>query len=147
MYIRWEPALKINIDAIDLEHQMMVMLIKKFDYAIKQGCHKRILIRILLELKQFTQFHFTSEENLMLEINYPGFAEHERIHSHLLAQLDVVAGRINQGTADCEETLAFVWDWLETHVSHHDREIGVFLENNRQPTITQNSYRNIFPRD
>ena len=147
MYIRWEPALRINIEAIDLQHQMMVMLIKKLDYAVKQGAPKHNLIRILLELKQFTQFHFTSEENLMLEIHYPDYAEHERIHSHLLAQLDVVAGRVNHGTADCEETLDFVWEWLETHVSHHDREIGIFLEKNRQPTITQNSYRKIFADD
>ena len=147
MYIHWEKTLRINVDVIDLEHRMMVMLIKKLDCSIKQGVPKKALIRTLLELKEYTQFHFVSEENLMLEIGFPGYDTHEKIHSHLLAQLDVVAGRINQGAADPDETLSYVWRWLEGHVMHQDREIGIFLENNLQPTIAQHSYNMIFPKE
>lgn len=144
MYIHWDDKLRIGNDLIDDEHRLMVMLCKKLDCAIRENVPKNQLVRTVLEMKKFAEFHFVSEENLMLESGYPGYAMHEKIHSQLLLQLDVVAGRINQGTADPQETLEFIWNWLGTHIENEDMKIGVYLDEHRRASITQDAYRNVY---
>ncbi|MDD2686513.1 MAG: bacteriohemerythrin [Gallionella sp.] len=145
MYIHWDDKLRIGNDLIDDEHRLMVMLCKKLDCAIRENVPKNQLVRTVLEMKKFTEFHFVSEENLMLEIGYPGYAMHEQIHSQLLQQLDAVAGRINHGIADPQETLEFIWQWLGNHIEHEDMKIGVYLDEHRRASISQEAYRNIYP--
>lgn len=144
MYIHWETKLKIGNDLIDAEHQMLVMLCKKLDYAIKQKATKSHLMRILVELKKFTEFHFLSEENLMAEIYYPELAAHEEVHSHLLAQLDVLSRRINIDQTNPEEVLDFLWRWLSGHIEHDDRKIAEHIRSNARLTLSQESYNSIF---
>jgi hemerythrin-like metal-binding protein len=145
MYINWNDSFKIGVDVIDLEHQILFMLIKKLDYAIKQNAPTHLLVRILIELKEYAQFHFISEENLMLEIGFPDYAAHEQVHSNLLSQLEVVGGRINLGLADSEDVLSFVWNWLQGHVLHQDIEIAKFLAKNQHSTLAHSSYASVFP--
>ena len=144
MFIHWEDDLKIDIASIDLEHRMMVMLIKKLDQAIKSGVSKPLLVRIILELKEFTRFHFVSEENLMLEIDYPEFLEHEQVHSQLLSQIDLLASRINHGLDNPEDSMAFIWLWLEGHIEHHDKDLGKYMQRQQKVTLTQSSFDTIF---
>lgn len=145
MYINWNNNFKIGVDVIDLEHQILFMLIKKLDYATKQKAPTELLVRILIELKEYAKFHFISEENLMLEIGFPNFASHEEVHSNLLSQLEVLGGRINHGLADSEEVLSFVWNWLQGHVLYQDIEIGKFISRNSHITLAHSSYTSVFP--
>lgn len=144
MYIHWENSLKINVASIDLEHQIMVMLIKKLDQAIKSDTHKPLLIRIILELKEFTRFHFISEENLMLELNYPAFLEHEKVHSQFLCQIDLLAARVNHDQDAPEESMIFIWRWLEVHIEHYDKDLGDYLRMRDTATLAQSSFYSTF---
>ena len=144
MHILWGDRFKINIASIDAEHQMFVMLIKKIEYSIRQNEERELLIRFVIELKEFARFHFASEENLMLEIAFPDFEAHEKVHSHLLNQLELFTGRIHRGVEDPEEAIEFIWTWFERHVIHMDKDIGIFLAERNIITITESAFRNVF---
>lgn len=142
--IKWDNELSIGIDVIDLEHRMMVMLLRKLDIAVKSKASKSSLMRTLDELIEFTQFHFASEENLMREIYYPELLAHERVHSHLLSRLHVVAGRINHDRDDPSEAISYLWAWFGSHVLQADLPIGKHLQLRPQPSLTERAFADIF---
>ncbi len=146
MYIHWEDSFKIGNPLIDAEHQMMVMLCKKLDYAIKENAGKPELIRVVLEMKKFAEFHFLSEENLMIEIGYPGYDSHFKIHTALLRELDLVAAGINKhGMVDAQELLDVVWRWLAKHIEHEDMKIADYLKSIGKYTLAVAAFENIYP--
>ncbi len=148
MYIHWEDSFKIGNPLIDAEHQMMVMLCKKLDYAIKENATKPELIRVVTEIKKFAEFHFVSEENLMIEIGYPGYENHTMIHTALLRELDLVASGINKhGQIDAQELLDHIWRWLATHIEHEDMKIAVYLKQIGKHTLAEEAYDNVFAKD
>lgn len=146
MYIHWEDSFKIGNPLIDAEHQMMVMLCKKLDYAIKANASKPELIRVVVEMKKFAEFHFVSEENLMIEIGYPGYDNHAKIHTALLRELDLVAAGINKhGQIDAQELLDYIWRWLATHIEKEDLKIADHLKLIGKHSLALAAFENIYP--
>ena len=146
MTIKWDPRLRVGIDVIDLEHQMMIMLVRKLDVAIKTHARKQVLVRTVSELVEFTRFHFLSEENLMIESGYPELLAHEKVHSLLMSRLNMIAGRINRDILDPHETIDFLWDWLGAHVMQMDKALAAWLEARQIHTLSSKSYEDIFKR-
>ena len=114
-------------DLIDLQHRMLVLLCRKLDIAIKTRQPEQTIRWIIVELKKFTEFHFTSEENLMHEIGYPSVGEHALIHTELLVQLDMMLAKISHHREFPEDLLYFLNKWLVQHLAQEDMKIVDFL--------------------
>ena len=141
MYIRWEPGLELDNDLIDIQHRILVMLCRKLDVAIKTKEAEPTILRVILELRKFTEFHFISEENLMSEIGYPGLQDHAAIHTELLAKLDVALAQINQREEFPDDLLYFLNQWVTEHVATEDLKIADFARNSRKRPIGEDLYR------
>jgi hemerythrin len=95
---------------------------------------------IMLEIKKFTEFHFLSEENLMAELHYPGLADHERIHSELLAVLNVFIAKINRKQETPEEILPQIVTWVTNHVVSEDLKIAEYVKSSSFRPIAEECY-------
>lgn len=125
--VRWSDSLEIGVGYIDLEHRLLLMLVQKLDRAIRSGASKSTLVLTVTELFECTRFHFASEENLMRETGYPDLVDHQRVHSLLLNELSLMAGRINRGLVDPVETITFLRKWLIAHIMQMDRPVGDYI--------------------
>jgi hemerythrin-like metal-binding protein len=141
MYIRWEPALALHNDLLDTQHRILVMLCRKLDIAIKTKVAEETMLRIILELRKFAEFHFVSEENLMSEIGYPGRQQHVATHTGLLAELDAALPKIAQGTEFPDDMLYFFNKWLTQHVLQDDRLIADFARTSRKRPLGEGLYK------
>ncbi len=118
-----------GIDFIDEEHSKLFELanrlyeishnqfiVDKFDY----------IVDIIVELKDYTKYHFKHEEDYMKEINHKKIFSHIVEHNDFIEQLDA----IDTDLIDLvhEETitklLSFLYDWLVEHISESDKLIG-----------------------
>lgn len=140
MYIHWEKELELGNDLIDTQHRMLILLCRKLDIAIKTRETEQTVLRVMLELKKFTEFHFVSEENLMHEIGYPHVADHALIHSDLLRQLDMALSKIGHRKELPEDLLFFLNKWLGYHVIHEDLKIAEYVKNGKRRPIGENLY-------
>jgi len=140
MYIHWEKELELGNDLIDTQHRMLILLCRKLDIAIKTHETEQTVLRVMLELKKFTEFHFVSEENLMHEIGYPKVDEHALIHSDLLRQLDMALSKIGHHQEFPEDLLFFLNKWLAYHVIHEDLKIAEYVKNGKRRPIGENLY-------
>lgn len=128
MYIHWEPAYEIGNLLIDTEHRLLMMLFRKLDIAIKTGESEASMVRILQEVKKFADFHFSSEENLMHDVGYPDTERHELLHSRLLAQLEIMIGRVSRKKEFPEDLLYFLNHWILEHIAREDKKLATYVE-------------------
>lgn len=140
MYIHWDKEMELGNDLIDTQHRILILLCRKLDIAIKTRETEQTIRRVMLELKRFTEFHFVSEENLMLEIGYPGVEQHMLIHSDLLRQLEDALIKINRHNELPEDLLYFLNKWLGDHVIHEDMKIAEYVAEAKRRPIGENLY-------
>lgn len=140
MYIHWEKKWELGNDLIDTQHRMLILLCRKLDIAIKTHETEQTIRLVILELKKFAEFHFTSEETLMHEINYPDINNHAMIHTGLLRQLDSMLVKINQHRENPDELLTFIKQWVENHIIHEDLKITEYVKNSPKRPIGENLY-------
>jgi len=128
MYIKWKKTFETGHPLIDAEHRLLVMLFRKLDVAIKTREPDATVSRIVQEVKKCVIFHFTSEENLMYETNYPGIDEHIKIHTHLLIKLNDMMSKLTLRREFPEDVLDFLSDWLTNHIAHHDKLLAKYVD-------------------
>jgi hemerythrin-like metal-binding protein len=127
--IEWSAELSVGIDSIDEQHKKLVNMINALNDAILLGESNELLGRIFNNLANYTQKHFTYEENMFAEYGYADSEEHKRQHQALIAQVVDLKDKFNdnpQGTISADLML-FLKRWLTNHIMRTDKEYAEFL--------------------
>ena len=120
---------KIGIEHIDEQHKKLFELADKAYMLLKDEFvidkYDRI-VEILDELKDYTIFHFKSEEEYMESINYKRLFSQKIEHAKFIEALENVDYRnidVNQDES-LVKILSFLNDWLTEHILKTDKLIG-----------------------
>ena len=117
-----------GIDLIDEEHKKLFGIIGKVHEAIQSELlHDKfdVILDILGELKEYTQVHFSDEENYMREIGYDGLPYQEMLHQKFIDkinELDLDDVDDNQEEY-LYDFLGFLQNWLVNHILRVDKLI------------------------
>lgn len=125
--IEWKEEYELGVEEIDFEHRIFVKIIHKIDDAVVSGKDSFFINRLLLELKKYAQFHFQSEENIMIEKKFPLILKHKAQHEHLLSQLQLVLLKVEIGEDKIEELPHFLLNWFKNHTLEEDKKLADFL--------------------
>lgn len=120
---------KIGVEHIDEQHKKLFELADKAYMLLKDEFtidkYDRI-VEILNELKEYTIFHFKSEEEYMESINYKRMftqkIEHDRFIK-ALEEIDLTHVDQNQDES-LVKMLEFLNQWLTEHILKNDKLIG-----------------------
>ena len=124
----WKKSYEVGIAEIDVQHRRLVGFINELSDAmmVKQG--HRAVPHVLEELIDYIQLHFTSEEGLMQEMNYPALDEHCQEHLEMTKQILEFKARYSRDhDLSPSELLAFLCEWLKDHILASDKELGKYL--------------------
>ncbi len=122
----WQQSYEIGIAEVDNQHKNFLMLINKI-HAYAEGKYKVLeLKRLVEELILYAQYHFYSEENHMMEIGYPHFQEHAKLHEELLSSFSEMVFNLNCITTNVFELHKFLLDWFKTHTIMEDKKISEY---------------------
>jgi hemerythrin len=124
--IPWDKSFEIGHELIDSQHRIFLMILNKLIKAVAEGVSREYLFRTLIELKKYAEFHFISEENVMIECEYPFLHQHQHIHSELLFEFNLLYDRVAQGRAEADEVVTFIKAWLFTHILNEDSKIAKY---------------------
>jgi len=128
-FIKWESSYETGNELIDSQHQVFVMLLNKFAQSIRGGETGDYVLRALHELKKYAEFHFISEENLMIECYYPDLIQHEKIHSTIVAELAILADHLANHLIQPIELVSFLRKWVLNHILIEDSRISNHIKN------------------
>ncbi|WP_017210933.1 bacteriohemerythrin [Clostridium beijerinckii] len=126
--VKWKADYEVGVKLIDEQHEKLFEIA---DRAYKLLTNDFILDKydriteILGELKEYTIFHFKSEEEYMLSIGYKKFLSHKVIHEDFIKSIDNIDLHeidLNQDES-VKKILEFVVDWIDKHILSEDKFI------------------------
>ncbi|AVK47461.1 MULTISPECIES: bacteriohemerythrin [Clostridium] len=126
--VKWKADYEVGVKLIDEQHEKLFEIA---DRAYKLLTNDFILDKydriteILGELKEYTIFHFKSEEEYMLSVGYKKFLSHKVIHEDFIKSIDNIDLHeidLNQDES-VKKILEFVVDWIDKHILNEDKFI------------------------
>ncbi|MBU5474702.1 bacteriohemerythrin [Roseburia sp. MSJ-14] len=118
-----------GIEFIDEEHRRLFEIIEEANQLIKaELLHDKYdeIVRILGELKEYTQEHFKDEEEYMERIGYSGLEAQKRAHEAFVEKLtEINLEEVDERQQEyLEELMEFLLGWLINHILKADKKIG-----------------------
>lgn len=126
---------RTGIELVDDEHKRLFEIIKDTNDVIHtELLHDKYdeIMRLLAELREYTEVHFSDEEAMMERINYPDIAAQKRAHSAFVGRLvEIDLSELDAMDDNQEEYLQdliqFLLSWLSNHILGMDKKIGAYI--------------------
>ena len=128
--IEWSSKYEVGNTEIDFQHQIFVKIIRKLIKHKNSDSDKHFIESLFSELLKYAEFHFCSEENIMLEHNYPNYIEHRKEHQKVLAELRNRLFSLQYEYIDFAHLETFIIKWFTTHTLSEDIKLAEYLKAN-----------------
>ncbi len=126
--IVWKDEHSINVKEIDIQHQKILELVNELHTSVEASVDKQDLEGLLTKLVEYTHKHFSDEEQLMKQHNYPNLTKHHKEHRILLQHLDHLVSAVSNGKHPTFRSDYDVSsDWAMLHILECDKQLGTFL--------------------
>ena len=130
MYAEFDESLVTGNEMIDGQHRELIAKINKLVDCCEQSSGKLEAIKMLDYLSEYTDFHFSAEEKLQQEINYPGYDKHKAQHDSFkqtIKELDEMLQE-EEGPSDAfvKKVEENVVKWFYTHIAGFDRSVAEY---------------------
>jgi hemerythrin-like metal-binding protein len=127
-FFQWTDELSIGVELIDSQHKRLIGVINDFYDAVNKGNDETAIRKAVANLTYYVRTHFSDEEKLMEEYNYPQLGLHRRMHERLTQNVHRYAEKFQTGQKILSLDMAiFLKGWLENHIAETDKKIGVFI--------------------
>ncbi|MEI6437784.1 MAG: hemerythrin domain-containing protein [Candidatus Omnitrophota bacterium] len=82
MHFKWSQAYLLGVGQVDDQHRKLLGILGELDVLVnKKDPVKGELIGIFNELQEYSQYHFKTEEDLMVDHSYEGMKDHFKEHA------------------------------------------------------------------
>ncbi|MBD3306280.1 bacteriohemerythrin [candidate division KSB3 bacterium] len=128
MEIAWKKTYEVGNLEIDAEHKIFVRIIQKIQRALEHTTEKGYLERLVIELYKYADFHFCSEENVMIAVGYPELAHHQEAHKQLLVELSSLISVFGEEKRELQNLPQFLMNWFVNHTLAEDKKVGNYIK-------------------
>jgi len=129
--IKWTDELSVKIDSIDEQHKKLVQLINEFYRNIATQSSKESIAELIIALKEYTVFHFSTEEKYMKLFRFPGYQNHKSEHDAFVEKVVNFEERFKSGKLILTlEITNFIKEWVSKHICTTDKLYSDFLIQN-----------------
>jgi hemerythrin len=123
----WRKKYTLNVPIIDIQHMRLFSLIDQLSTCLKED-DEAYLDGILQELRQYTHYHFDTEEALFNRTDYDKAANHHEQHRLFGETVERYYRTIQEGQSEAKlEALCFLQNWWTVHVQEVDRGYVPYL--------------------
>ena len=130
--IRWNSTYELGHKEIDSQHQKLVDIINEFYNAFATAQAHTKIGDIILELVNYTIFHFTAEEEIFKNSAYPEAEEHVKIHKEFVDKLKQYHQEVKDGNMTTTyDLMTFLRDWLINHIMGTDKTYLSYIKLDR----------------
>lgn len=130
-YLTWSDELTVGVKKFDEEHQELVSFINQLHAGILAGDASSKIYSVLEGLIDYTEIHFSHEEDLMILKNYPDFEAHKKEHEILVKSVLEFKKKLDEGKEIFSlELMSFLKDWLVKHINITDKKYSEFFIEN-----------------
>ena len=134
-----DPNLETGYIRIDNQHRELITALNNIIKASQQGKGKEKIFKTVDFLADYTVMHFSTEEQLMEQYNYPHYQLHRSHHDRFKETVGTLTQRLNQ-EGPTEEMIQLVTttigNWLVHHIKKVDFQMATYIKSksNFSPT-------------
>lgn len=127
-YVEWKQEYSVGINSIDEQHKKLLSLINQLQTAVDYSTGDQFEREALDELVDYTKTHFSYEEGLMRDNDYPDYEPHKAMHKKMIKKVEDVLAEyeLDHDTA-MNNAAEFLKDWLINHINGTDKEYSSYL--------------------
>ena len=127
-FFKWKEEYSVGIQKIDEQHKKLVDIINEFYTAFTENTTKDKMGDILNLLIDYTQYHFSTEEQLFLESGYQESNEHISEHKKFIETIEGFIKEYRAGSgAVTYKLMSFLRNWLQNHIIREDKKYSDHL--------------------
>lgn len=131
MEILFDDNLITGNETIDAQHKELISRIDAFVRACEESDSKVKAIKMLDYLDEYTQFHFSAEEELQKNVNYPELSKHHDKHEEFKATIKDLYDYLDEHEGPNDQFIELVKtkviDWLFGHIKTFDRSVAEYI--------------------
>ncbi len=131
MFIEWKDDYSFGVEEIDNQHKKMFEIINTLHDYMLAGKSKNILSGIIKELKDYTVYHFSTEEKYFDMYDYPEKDNHKKEHNDFVGRVKEIEQEFEDGKIFISvKIMNFLKDWLRNHILGTDKKYAPFFKEN-----------------
>ncbi|MEY4768368.1 MAG: hypothetical protein RL637_1007 [Pseudomonadota bacterium] len=119
----WQEHYKLGDRKIDEEHEDLFALANQ----LLSSDNQESLLQIMKQLSAHVKEHFHEEEELMQQIKFPSYQQHQKEHAQMLSNLLSIEHNISHNDWKTENIVDFVDRWTK-HIIHSDMRFNRYLK-------------------
>lgn len=128
--IIWKEEYQIGVPEIDAQHQKLFEICGRAYDLLKNEIYLDKydkIIEILEELRNYTIYHFKSEEEYMKKIGYKRLLSQKVAHDDFVEKINNIDFKDIDEKQDAAilDILEFIIKWIENHILREDKKISL----------------------
>jgi len=128
--VSWQKSYSVGIRLIDEQHMHLINLTNKLFNSCMSGREgARIgFMETIHEAVNYVGYHFSTEEKVMLRINYPDYIRHKQEHADFVRKVFIKVEDFRCGKIFAPISFVyFLRDWILHHIAVCDKRMGDYL--------------------
>ena len=134
----WKKEFELGIPSIDEQHKSLLEIGNRIHGLLKEhedgDDNFEDIFTVIEELKNYTIYHFDTEEEMFVKYNYPDYDGHKKEHDEFIHYVESVdLGAVNENQKSfLNELLGKIVQWVFKHIlstdylyKNHMLELGV----------------------
>ncbi len=124
----WKENYSVKIEIIDEQHKKLFSLLNNLVSSMSGGIGSALVKDILIDLKNYSEFHFKEEEEMLRKYDYENLTEHIKEHQYYINKIiELTQLSVKSSSLVSLKTADFLRDWLIQHILGTDKEYQQFL--------------------
>ena len=126
--IIWQDSFDIDIVEVDTQHKKLLELINvaNTDDTIFQDEDR--IMELVRNLRDYTHYHFETEELLMEKYGYSQTTTHRELHMTISRKLESIADDFKDDIPNLfRNMIQLLNEWFVDHIMYEDKQFGVEL--------------------
>ena len=125
---QWREEYNTNIKEMDEHHRELFQTANRLYEEIHSGRNQSVLEDTLNFLIRYTEEHFSQEEKLMEDYDFPDYEDHIKQHERLIREVQELRSQFTaENTRMDMSIINFLKDWIINHILTEDRKYGPYL--------------------
>lgn len=131
-FFEWDESFATNVQRFDDDHRNLLTLFNGVYHHVFE-CEnleeeRELTQKTLVKLLEYVKYHFSAEEELMLQFDYPQYVSHKKEHGYYIAEVNKFLDQHKKGAAALSfPTFMFLKEWITKHILVRDKEYGEFF--------------------
>ena len=127
--IEWSAGLSVGVEEIDGQHQRLIAIINRLVAHREDGMNPDEMFAVISDLVDYSDYHFRTEDNYMMEIEYPLFLSHRKEHLAYIKKMSTLITALeNKEPNLVEEMLTYLTQWWKHHIIESDQRYARYVK-------------------